>query len=252
MQKYFFLNSALPPLELSRKSEMAFEEVLALYKDTLSAREMQKIALLTYWADLNNLRAFWQGAAFDSHGTLSVKEMEEALSFHTYFKPAVFDYLTEYADTPSRIKHFPKLLAQFLKEQSNYPYWKEEREQRLVLTALRAKYLGRDLRAELQFEDPEEPFIEELLAQKDAKSFEPPEEYGFLKGLMQGGFSPADIEKALLSRRLDALSDAMEGLPFSFERLEAYLCSLILIERWQELSAERGLQLIDTLVKDSL
>ncbi|MBI4142664.1 thioredoxin domain-containing protein, partial [Candidatus Uhrbacteria bacterium] len=37
-----------------------------------------------------------------------------------------------------------------------------------VLTALRAKQSGRDLAVELQFEDPKDPFVLQILSQKDS------------------------------------------------------------------------------------
>ena len=52
-------------------------------------------------------------------------------------------------------------------------YYEFERELRLILTALRAKRSGKDIIRELQFEDPTDPLVADILAQKDARRLRP-------------------------------------------------------------------------------
>ncbi|MFQ5728988.1 MAG: DUF2764 family protein, partial [Waddliaceae bacterium] len=127
-----------------------------------------------------------------------------------------------------------------------------EREWRLVLTGFRAKKLGRDVTAELQFEDPYDEVVAQILAQKDAKTYEPPIRYSDLKTLFEEHYgAPMDLYQALCEYRFRKI-EAMYGIDvFSIGRILAYLAQLIIVEKWLDLDKKQGLQVVDAIVKEA-
>src|SRR5262249_54467754 len=82
---------------------------------------------------------------------------------------------------------------------------------RLVFVVLRAKDLERNVEQELQDEDPEDPFIEKLLAEAREKHFEPPAPYTGLKTLYEARKrAPLDLYQALSEWRFSHIEEAIE------------------------------------------
>ena len=150
------------------------------------------------------------------------------------------------------------MLANFFKDaqQERDPFLKAyftfERELRLVMTGFRAKKLGRDLSLELRYENLEEEIINEIISQKDAKVFEPPEKYEALKFYFDKfGEEPLVLQKALDEYRfnfIDQLVDMSDA--FSIERILSYMIQLIIVEKWFELDKAKGMQIVDIIVKE--
>lgn len=126
-----------------------------------------------------------------------------------------------------------------------------ERQFRLVQTAFRAKRMGKDIFTELQFEDPTDDFVAQLLAQKDSKTFEPPESFEDLKPIFEEYYDkPLDLHKALVEYQFEKIGNMLEGQPFSIDRIIGYMAQLILAEKWIELDREKGISIVDKYVKD--
>lgn len=176
---YYFLASRLPPLAIGEVPEITWEEFLFLLDANLTPSDRYWVNLLRFYFDLENIRHFWLEEELDPLGRLNALELEEALLTGEGFPEYVYTYLEQYPEQEDRLKNFSWLIASFYRENlRNAPqflldYMKMERSLRLVLVAFRAKRMGRDLATELQFEDPEEDLIAQLMAQKDAKEFDP-------------------------------------------------------------------------------
>lgn len=259
MAKYYFVGTLLPSLSFDSPPEMSFAKLEVLLHDNLTPRDYEKTLVIRRYYDILNLRSLWLGEELDPKGELTPGALEEALISRVGLPDYVYDFVDRHPKIEDRIRHFPFLLANFFQSAENLKdpflrfYLNFERELRLVMTGFRAKKLGRDLSVELQYENPEEDLIAQLLAQQDAKSYEPPEKYKDLKVLFEKyGDDPLALQKALDEYRF-AIIENVVGLEdvFSIDRLLAYLAQFVVIEKWFELDKAKGIQIVDTLVKEN-
>jgi hypothetical protein len=259
MSHYYFVGTVLPTLSFDYPPEITFEKFLILLKDNLSERDYEKTRIIRRFYDIMNLRSLWLEEKLDPIGELDEKELDETLASREGLPNYVYAYLDVYEKIEERIKHFPQLLAKvFQSYQSvNDPlledYLNFERELRLVLVAFRAKKLDWDLSSELQYEDPEEELIAQMLAQKDAKDYEPPEKYQDLKVLLENlGDDPLALQKALDQYRFDYLESKIDMADqSSIERILVYMIQLILIEKWTKMDKVKGNEIVDIIVKEA-
>lgn len=247
MLKYYFVGTFLPTLIFGEHPEISLSELDVLFRDNLSEGDYKKIQTIRQFYDLLNLRLFWLEQEIDLRGDMSSMELEEALITRSGFPSYVFDFIDRYPKKEDRIHHFPHLVAQFFKGNGNLnpfsrKYLKFEREIRLIMTAFRAKKLGRDLSVEFQYEDPEEDLIAQLLAQKDAPAIEIPEEYQELKVIFDRWRDrPLDLQKALDEYRFNKVDSLVEMADvFSMERLMAYFIQFLILQKWAEMDSEKG------------
>ena len=172
---------------------MTFKELQDLLRLNLIPSDIKKLRILLRPIDFYNIRALWLGQPFDERGNFGAKELEEALLVRDGFLPSYLDeYLDRYETTRERLTYFPSLIASLFREVEDTlsgflrQYYDFERERMFILTALRAKQTGRDIVRELQFEDPFDPFIANILVQKDASDFVPPQEFEDFENLICG------------------------------------------------------------------
>lgn len=260
MPNYYYLGTYLPSLSFETPPEVTFNEFDTLLHDNLTQHDYRQTKIIRRFYDILNLKALWMGEELDPRGNLDRIQLEDALieqtNFVEYFY--VYDFLAKYEKLSDRLHHFPWLLVQFFKTASKEAkgflrdYLNFERELRLVFTAFRAKKLGRDLSTELQYEDPEEDLIAQMLAQKDAKVYEPPEKYQDLKVLFERyGDNPLELERALDEYRFTYIESLVNMSDFfSLERILAYMTELLIVEKWFEFNKDKGLEIVDTIVKE--
>lgn len=256
MTKYYFVGTLLPTLSFDSAPEMSFDQLKVILRDNLMKKDYEKTLVIRRFFDILNLRAMWLGEEFDPRGELTSLELSEALVNRTGLPNEVYEFVDRYPKDEDKIRHFPWLLAKTFQnvEYLNDPflrrYFKFERELRLVLTAFRAKKLGRDLNLELQYEDPEEELIAQLLAQQDTKTYEPPEKFKDLKALFDKlGDQPLALQKAIDEYRFETVENFVDMADtFSIERILAYFIQLLIIEKWFELDKDKGIQIVNTIV----
>ncbi|MCC5831418.1 MAG: DUF2764 family protein [Chlamydiales bacterium] len=262
MTEYYFLANLLPPLEIGRVPSLGFPELKELLRNNLSEEDQGRVRQFLRLIDLENLRSFWAGESFDPRGNLNRDEMEQALldiqwpvgeDFPLYLQ----DFLDKYHTDEERLRHFPLLMSQFFELHMEYEtgflkdYYIFLREMRLVMVGFRAKKMGRDVAYELQYEDSTDPLVAQILAQRDAKSYEPPFEYKELKPIFdEFGDSPLDLHKALNEYQFNQIVEIWGGEIFSLDRILNYMARLILVERWLELDVQKGIEVIDTIEKE--
>ncbi|MBP7074455.1 MAG: DUF2764 family protein [Rhabdochlamydiaceae bacterium] len=255
MANYYFLAASLPPLELGEKPDLSFEELVARLQINIEAKDLQKTIVFRRWIDINNIRALFLEDAIDPRGNLSEKELDQALLLHDGLPEYVFDFLDKFESVPEKLRFFPGVLAAYFREetpeQSGFlkRYLEFERAWRLVLVGIKAKELGRDLTEELQFEDLKDPFVMDLLAQKDAASYEPPPEFLSLKEkYLACGPDPFLQFKEISKWRFKQIDElAIEPL-FSIDWILSYMAQLLLVEQWNELDSEKGEIILEAFV----
>ncbi len=228
----------------------------------LSNDDKQLVREFLRQIDFENLRALWAGEPLDYRGNLSREQLEQVM--HEYRWPSqisipyyLVDNLEKYRTTEERLRHFSLLMSQFYRYQIDHhtgfisDYYAFQRDLRLVMLGFRAKMMGRDLAAELQYEDATDPIVAQILAQKDSKTFEPPFEYKELKPIFeQYGDQPLELNKALFEYQFNHIIELWGGEPFNIDRILNYLARLILVERWLEFDVQKGIQIVDRIEKE--
>lgn len=220
---------------------------------SLSKKDLKKIKVLCHFIDICNIRALLMEEPVDPRGNLNEKELDEALLVHTGLPEYVFEFLDQFEKVSDKIKNFSGLLSLYFNEeiakQENFlrAYLMLERESRLVLLALRSKRLGRDVAKELQFEDPTDSLVAQILAQKDSDSYDPPSEYIDLKELIIACHGDPWKENTAFSEyRFKKIGEIAEGGLFSIDQILCYMAQLMIIEDLIDLDEERGKMILDT------
>lgn len=251
-KNYYFLATAVPPVQFGMQPEMDFEELQWLMQLNLSKEDAAKVEVVRRYYDIQNIRAFWKGDKLDPHGSLNEVDLEESLLEEENLPDYVFDFMRRYDSSENRLEHFPELIAAFFREESVHAtgllkeYLTFERDLRLVLTGYRAKQLGRDLAQELQYEDPDEDLVAQILAQKDAKGFVFPNGFQDLQQLLETHMNdPLGMHKALSEYRIKKLESFAGVELFSVDRILGYMLRLILAEKWIGLDKKVGLEVAD-------
>lgn len=253
--QYYFLVLSLPPISLNAPPEISFKEMMEMVGLNVTSHDLEKIRLLLAPIDLYNIRALWMGLALDEKGNFSATELEELLLVEDESLPGyLLDFLDRYEKTEDRLTYFSSLLASLYSSQEKNSqgflkkFYQFEREMRLVLTALRAKRIGRDIVRELQFEDPFDPFVALILAQKDASDFMPPVEFEDLKSLfVENSSEPEALHRALLEYRFEKIGEMSGQTSFSIDQVLSYIARFLIVDGWFRLDREKGQIVVDKL-----
>ena len=258
MTNYYYVGTVLPELQLDQPPEINLRRFEQILSDNLTAADMAKATTVRNFYDIYNLLSYWKGESFDPAGSLNANDLEEALATRTGLPQYIFDFLDKYETKEERLRHFPALLQTFFNEEikNSSGFFKTclqmERDIRLVLVALRSKKMGRDLLTELQYEDPESDFIAQMIAQKDAAQYEPPEQYKEIKDiLVKYGDHPLELEKAMIEFRFKKIQELLGDQLFTIDRVLGYMIQLIMIEKWNQLDKQKGKAIIDSMLKEA-
>ncbi|MFT4551518.1 MAG: hypothetical protein ACI9S8_000131 [Chlamydiales bacterium] len=258
MANYYFLTSMLPPLEVGHTPGLHFEELNAILQERLSVEDYEQFRVMRRFVDLENLRFFLKSEPLDPRGNLSKEDIEEALSLKFGFPEYVFEFMERYESLSDRLHHFTSLLVQFFSEETPLfegfllDYLTFEREWNLVMVAFRAKNLGRDISRELQYEDPSDQIVAQILAQKDAMGFEPPFGYEDLKVIFENKRSdPMAFHKALCEYRFNRIRELEAGELFSLDRILGYVARLMIVERWLEMDQKLGNSIVENMINEA-
>lgn len=256
MAQYVFTTSSLPPLKIGEEPEMSFDELDLFLYENLLPKDYSQVKILRGFYDLLNIRALWKEETLDKHGNLDAKDLEEAILDHAVLAPYVLRFLDEYKTKEERLRYFPLLISEFYKAEAKNsdPFLKQylefERCLQLVLVGFRAKKLNRNLEKELQFEDPDDTLIAQILAQKDALQFEPPEGFEELKAIFHSYQDmPIKLYQALCEYRFEKIEEMMGSAPFSISKILGYIVELIMAEKWMELDEKKGLEMVNRILE---
>jgi hypothetical protein len=262
MNEYYFLAALLPPLEIGHVPALGFQELMVLMESNLSKEDKKKVTTFLSQNDMENMRALWASEPFDPRGNLTKSQMEQALIDFTWpsgvsFPFFLIDYLEKYRTNEERLVHFSQLMSHYFihmiqtEEGFLHDYFAFQRELRLVLVGFRAKKWGKNIAEQLQYEDPADPIVAQILAQKDAHDYEPPFEYKELKPIFdEFAETPWELNRALYEYQFRHIVELWGTEPFTIDRILNYLARLILVERWLELDVQRGIQVVDMIEKE--
>lgn len=258
MSRYYFFGSLLPPLELGKKPDLPFHEFLSIAKDELSKEDLDQLAVVRRFMDIQNLRAFWQEKFLDVHGNFNALGLEEALLVEEGLPYYVFEFLRDYPSLEQRLEHFPELVSKFfieeIEEATGYlkHYLIFERELRLVLVGFRAKLSNRDVAFELRYEDPSDVLVAQIIAQKDSEQYEPPAGYEALKEVFQTfAEDPLALYEAVSRFRMEKLNSLMDYDVFAIDHILCYMAQLIVVENWLKLNAQGGQEILDAIIREN-
>lgn len=253
MANYYFLITAFPPLTLGMIPEITFKELQDLIELNIAEKDRKYLEELLRPIDLYNIHAHLLGMPFDERGAIKAGEMEEDLLIQEGLPSYVIEYFSRYESIEERLKNFSSLYTSMYREFSEsssgflLQYFRFERELRLVLTALRAKFSGKNLVRELQFEDPYDPFVLEILSQKDTNDFQPPKEYEDLKNrFLENVGEPKKLERAILEYRLQRIEEMDEPQGFGIDRVLAYVAKFLIVNTFSSLDKEKGMEHLKT------
>ena len=248
MRQYYFVVPSLPPLSMHDRPEITFDELMTRLGISLTKSDLEKVKVLRLFVDICNIRALLMEEDIDPRGNLNEKELDEAMLVHAMLPDYVFEFLDQFERVSDKIKNFSGLLALYFNTEipKSTGFLKEyltfEREARLVLVALRAKQLGRDVAKELQFEEPTDPLVAQILAQKDSDSYDPPAEFLALKELIASSYTDPWLEnKAFAEYRFKKIGQISEGKLFSIDQILSYVAQLMVIEDLIQLDALKGI-----------
>ena len=252
MKNYYFVAPSLPPLVLGESPEISFPYLARRLELNLGKKDLEKVAVLRRAIDLANIRALYSAQPIEPMGNLSEKELDEALLLEADLPDYVFDFLGQFEDTKDKARHFSGLLAHYFAEETQRQkgFLQEllqfQRQLYLVLTALRAKRLKRDILQELQFEDFSDPIVAQILAQKEMDDYEPPLEFQELKQNLQALGDQPWKQFEVVSRFEFEKIEEMSGYPlFSIDWILGYVARFLLVEKWDALDGEMGSKIID-------
>ena len=253
MAQYYFVVTALPPLIFGVVPEITFKELYDYAAMNLTASDLQQFRLLLQPIDLYNTKALWLGQPLDDKGTLSAKELEEALLIRDLLPSYLIEFLEEYESPQDRLRYFSSLYASMYRQEFKGflgNYYSFEREMRLVLTALRAKKMGRDLIREFQFEDITDSFVADIIAQKDFPDYTPPMEYEEVKTLfIENSSDPKKLSFAILKYRFEKIGEWEENECFTLDRIIAYAARLLILENSLQVDQDKATIALEELSK---
>jgi len=224
MANYYFLAPSLSPLKQGEWPDLTFEELIERFVINLTPVDFEKTKSIRRYIDFLNIRSRLLGDPIDPRGNLTEKELDDAILSESGLPDYFFAFMKQYPIPHERIRNMALLFSSFFQDEIErhsgflHDYFKFEREWRLVLVALRAKKGGRDLAEELKYEDPTDPFVERILAQKETPSFDPPKRYVDLKKkFLSCGSDPWEYYKTFSEWRFNRIVELAKGPLFSLD-----------------------------------
>lgn len=255
MTNYYFLAPSFPELVLGEKPDITFEELLGRLEINLTKKDLKKTACFRRYLDIGNIRALFLEEAIDDRGNLSEKDLDEAILLKAELPQYVFDFLDRFDGVSEKLHNFSGLFSLFFSEEIEKSsgflktFFAFERETKLVLLALRAKEMGREITREVQFEDFSDPLVAQILAQKDSETYEPPAEYRGLKEVFATcGSDPWQQYRQITQWRFNQIEEMVSGPLFSIDWILAYMARLLLVEQWNELDETKGKMILEAFV----
>jgi hypothetical protein len=256
MNKYYFLLCSLPTIEIGSKPYVTFVELENYLDWNLNEQDKKILYKFKEYLDFKNLKNFWMNREIDPRGNLDDKTIHEVSLREDLLPEYVCDFMKKFQTSEQRINNFSIIEIAFIRDCIEHPlskfllaYFTLKRETKLILTALRAKTLGRDISKELEGEDFDDPLIQNIISQKDEKAYLPPQEYEELKDLyLKNQEDPKALYKAYLEFCFNRYAEFSESYPFTIDQILGYLANLILVEDYNNLDQERGNLIVQALL----
>ncbi|MDE3055304.1 MAG: DUF2764 family protein [Verrucomicrobiota bacterium] len=252
---HYYLLLSLPPLSLKEPPAISFAELKESLHLNLSARDEKHVASLFEEIDLYNIKAFWAGLPLDPRGNEDLTHLEESLLVGDV--PLFFaDFLQKYPLPEERILHFAEAIAAFYREKEEkergilQEWYDFERKRNLLLAALRAKKLERNLADVFKDEEASDPTVAFLLAQKDSFDLFLPVGWEELKVIfVENQREPKKMHRAILEYQLEKIEELEEkSSPFSLDQVFLYVLKFLIVQTWAVAQGTQGKEVVEKIV----
>ncbi len=257
MSNYYFLETALLPLEFPDELSMDFDQILYLYGENLSKSDMQALSTLRMYIDLQNIRSLYLGYPINTKGSLSKEELERSLEDGEYFDQEIFDILNQFEEPKEKVKNFPLVLKCFFDREiekcSGFLKWffEFEKYSKIILCGFRCKNMKRDVSEELAFEDPLDPVVSEVFSQKDSPHFEPPSGFEDLVEILHLSKERPKMQYHDFSEyRFRMTKKQIEMSSFTLDWLLGYIILFVILEDYHNTNPEEGTNTLNKMMKD--
>lgn len=254
MREYTFVGASLPKLVMGIPPEITFTAFARLLRVNLAPEDLKLSRVMRRYWDYQNVRLLWKDDELQRWGNYNENELEEAVVDRQGFPDYFYRFTEKYDAKDDRLANFSELIASYFREENPndgsflQQYLDFERGWRLVFAGFRAKEFGKDLTKELQFEDRDDDLVAQIMAQKDAGTYEPPARFEELKGIFnEHGDAPLELEQALCQWRSKKYEQMGGQNPFALERILAYQARLVVAEKWMQLDREKGMKTVEII-----
>jgi Protein of unknown function (DUF2764) len=248
MKRYFYLAASLPELGLDFKPNITFNDFIEDAKTYLKKEDYEFVTIIRELIDIENIRRLLLEQSIDDRGNLTETALDEAVLGKVDLPSYAVDFLDNFSDTKSRLDNFASLYAGFFsfykntKNSSLNQYLSFEHELRLWIALLRAQKMGQDFSQALQFEDSKDSLIMSMLVQNQNPDLSIPDEFKKLKSIFESfSANPVTLQKKIEEFRLNKIDELVQDKFFSIDVILGFIAKLLIIEQWQSLNHEEGL-----------
>lgn len=256
MLAYPFLQNILPPLLIEAAPAISFENLMELFQMNLSKGDLVKVERIRLLFDLRNIIESSSRSLLFPYGNYGKEDLEQLVSGGEIFDQEILDMINQY-DTPEELrKHFYPIFTRFLQRmisgQKGFvrDYYIFEYQMRVLLAGYRAKRLGTSIFNELNYEDLTDPFVADIVQQKDSPKFEFPYEFQALQTELESTSSPGKEHEVVFRYKFNHFQKIVDEHYDSVDSLLAYMVQLIYLEGYFGLDSNRGQEIIQQLLKD--
>jgi hypothetical protein len=229
---------------------------MELFQMNFSKGDMAKVEGIRLLFDLRNTIESSSHSLLFPYGNYAKEDLEQLVSGEEIFDQETLDRIKQY-DTPDELrKHFYPIFTRFLQtmitKQKGFvrDYYIFEYQMRVLLAGYRAKRLGKSIFTELNYEDLADPFVADIVGQKESPKFEFP--YGFetLQAELESTSSPQKEHEVVFRYKFNHFQKIIDEHYDSVDSLLAYMVQLIYLEGYYGLDFNRGQEIIQQLLKD--
>jgi hypothetical protein len=253
----YFIVSSLPSLEFGSKPDISSEQLFSLFDLNLDKKGEEMIKSMRLWIDLSNIQRLLTNKEFDQRGSLVRVALENLLEEAYGLPEYVFEFFATFETDDLRKWNFPWLIAKYFEEEEQKwngtmgKFIRFEHEWRVLLTAYRAKRMGRNIQKELRFENEANLMVRTALLQSEGSGrFIFPYEYQDLeKELLSVGPNPLKQNEIIAKYRYNFYTEYTHEDPFSATSVVAYMMRLWILEEYFALRQEMGEQILNNLME---
>ncbi|MCH9611702.1 MAG: hypothetical protein S4CHLAM102_01720 [Chlamydiia bacterium] len=251
-----FIAAGLESLDLSKKPETHFDNLMESFEQFMPKPFLHQVKVIRRYIDIINIRSFLKNEPIDHRGNLSAEELEIELANGELLPDYVIEYFEENQTKDQQIRNFPGLISRYFSNEMSEAkgvlreYLQFERELRLLIAVVLAKRLGMNVREQLQFEDTSDPFVTFLLAQADRQRIDFPFGFEELQGAFDENVGADERLRMINAFRYNRFNAVHVSEQLSQETILVHLIQLMILEDYYALDAHAGQSVIDSIGKE--
>jgi hypothetical protein len=255
MRNYYYLAISLPDLEIENNAKIQFKELMDLFNDNLSKKDLQSVDDIRLYFDLTNLESLLLEQPFDFRGKLTEVEIVESLKYQMYFPNYVFEFFDKFKDKDEQIKNFPSLFAKYFSDFHNESSDLKklvifERELRLALLGFRCIHFHRKIEEEFQHEDFTDETVQLTISDKAEPKVLDEIKLQKLFEKLKTATNALDVRACVETFRFEYYKEIQNQHPFTLVGIISYMMQLIIIENLEMKTPKGGVDILHYLLKD--